>query len=97
MPVPGEHGEAVRARLDAIVSAARSVGLSAGGHRAIDYGQQVTVSDGGARLQVNVYGGKKGVRIVVGGAVGSDLRNRVNQIVADVDGAPSMDRAVSMP
>jgi ribonuclease HIII len=67
MAIAGPRAAEARARLGALIDACRSEGLTVGEPRAVDYGEQVTVSDGRATATLTVYGGKAGVRTVPGG------------------------------
>ena len=48
MPLTGPHAAQAHAKLQSIISACRAAGLTTGSVRPIDYGEQVTVSGGGA-------------------------------------------------
>lgn len=61
----------------AVVAKLAAGGLKVTADTAIAYGRQLAVGDGAASLTVNVYSGKKGTSIVVGGAAASPLRARV--------------------
>src|SRR5579883_811231 len=82
MPKPPERTAAVAETIAELRAALAAAGLQLGAVRPIDYGSQLGVEGGGARLVVNVYGGKAGVRVVVGGAAGSPLHEAVSAIVA---------------
>ena len=61
----------------AVVAKLSAAGLKVTADTAIAYGRQLVVGDGAASLTVNVYSGKKGTSIVVGGAAASPLRAKV--------------------
>ncbi len=86
MPRPTERAAAVAETVARLRAALAAAGLQPGAVRPIDYGSQFGVEGGGARLAVNVYGGKAGVRVVVNGAPGSPLHEAVSAIVARSSG-----------
>src|SRR5581483_6877416 len=88
MPQPAERAAAVAETVAQLSAALAAAGLEPGGRRPIDYGSQFGVERDGARVVVNVYGGKAGVRVVVGGAAGSPLHESVRAIVERTAGAP---------
>lgn len=51
----------------------------------INYGRQITVSDGHEQVPVNVYAGKKGITVTLGGSAASPLRKRLQLIIAGGD------------
>lgn len=57
-------------------------GLTVAASRPIAYGVQLTVSDGQGSVTLNIYSGKKGVSITVGGSARSPLRKRVEELLA---------------
>lgn len=83
---PGPPGD-LAARVAAIGAALREAGLSVGAVRPIEYGMQIPVSSGAARLSVNVYRGKKGISVVVGGPPAASLRMRVEAALRGGDEA----------
>jgi ribonuclease HIII len=89
MPQPAERAAAVAETVAQLRAALAAAGLQPGGERPIDYGSQFGVERDGARVVVNVYGGKAGVRVVVGGAAGSPLHEAVRAIVERTAGAPA--------
>jgi ribonuclease HIII len=74
-----------------------AAGLTITADSAINYGRQLTVSDGAAAVPVNIYSGKKGISIVVGGSAASPLKARLQALVtgADPDSIPA--GAASLP
>lgn len=56
-------------------------GFSLAGEKPLAYGCQLVVSDGTNKVSVNVYSGKKGISVVVGGASGSELKQAVQAVV----------------
>jgi len=77
---PVDNGGALAAAVSRTTDRLHDAGLRVLSSRPIAYGQQMTVSDGSASLTVNVYGGKKGISIVVGGSPGSTIWARVSAI-----------------
>jgi ribonuclease HIII len=57
----------------ALTDACAAAGFTVTGVRPIDYGLQLAVSDGSKLVNVNVYGGRKGISTVVNGAPGTAL------------------------
>jgi ribonuclease HIII len=55
-------------------------GLTIAEKKAIPYGQQIIVTDGMKKVNVNIYHGKKGITTVVGGAL-LPLRQKVSDIL----------------
>jgi ribonuclease HIII len=86
MTISPNAASQLAARVEAIAVELRAAGLSVGAPRPIDYGLQFPVSDGTARLTINVYRGKKGISVVVGGPSGAPLRARVE---AALESAPA--------
>ncbi|HEY7295226.1 MAG TPA: ribonuclease HIII, partial [Dehalococcoidia bacterium] len=80
MPQPPERAAEVAETVARIRAALGEAGYASGPPRSIDYGQQLSIEDGAAHTAVNVYGGKRGVRIVVGGATGTPLYAAVSAI-----------------
>ncbi len=80
MPQPPERAADVADTVARLSAALKAAGYAPGAARPIDYGQQFGAEDGPARVAINVYGGKKGVRIVVGGAAGTPLHAAVSAI-----------------
>lgn len=60
-------------------------GFSKSGEKELEYGRQLTLTDGTGKITVNVYSGKKGISVVLGGAAGSPLRQAV-QVAIDGEG-----------
>jgi len=56
-------------------------GLTVSGQKPLPYGQQVIVTDGSGKVNINFYTGKKGFSTVIGGAAGSALRQKVIDIL----------------
>lgn len=56
-------------------------GLKITGEKPLQYGFQLQVSDGNATLPVNIYSGKKGISMVLGGTEGSPLRQAVEAAI----------------
>lgn len=55
------------------------------GEKPLAYGIQITVGEGKAGVPVNIYSGKKGISVVVGGSDGSPLKSAVRAVI---DGRP---------
>jgi len=68
--------------LAALTAAFEAAGLAITADSPIAYGRQLTVSDGAAAVPVNIYSGKKGISVVVGGPPAAPLRRRVQAILA---------------
>ena len=64
-----------------------AAGLTLRGEKKLDYGLQLTVTDEAESIAVNIYSGKKGISVVVGGSPASSLK-QVIQAIADGDAAP---------
>ncbi|HLZ72859.1 MAG TPA: ribonuclease HIII [Dehalococcoidia bacterium] len=88
MPQPPERAAELADTVARLTAALLAAGYEAGATRPIDYGRQFGVGDGTARLLVNIYGGKKGVRIVVVGA-GTPLHTAVGAIAQQILGGGS--------
>ncbi|EAX47840.1 ribonuclease HIII [Thermosinus carboxydivorans Nor1] len=58
--------------------------------KVIPYGLQLVVTDNRYKTAVNIYNGKKGIRITVGGAA-SPLKDRVERIANDLVCSPATD------
>ncbi len=67
------------ARLAALTETFAQAGLKITAEKPINYGRQLKVSDGQATVTVNIYNGKKGISIVVGGSQ-SPLKTAVEAI-----------------
>lgn len=72
---------ALAAALAALAAKLAAAGLAITADSEIAYGRQLTVSDGGSAVPVNIYSGKKGISVVVGGSTTSPLRARIQAIV----------------
>ncbi len=60
-------------------------GLDVTGEKAIDYGRQITISDGMNRLPVNIYWSqKKGLTTVIGGKESNPLRSLIREILSEI-------------
>lgn len=66
---------------DSLAAKLTASGLAITGDKEIAYGRQFTVSDGSSAVPVNIYSGKKGISVVVGGAAGSPLRARIEALI----------------
>lgn len=95
MPHPPERAAAVAETVARLRAALAAAGLQQTAERPIDYGTQLGVEAGGARVVVNVYGGKAGVRVLLGGAAGSPLHEAVRAIVERTGGIPAERRSLS--
>ncbi|CVK17784.1 ribonuclease HIII [Sporomusa sphaeroides] len=71
----------LNARLAVLKEGFAQAGFTITAEKPINYGWQVKVSDGQATVTVNIYNGKKGISIVVGGS-GSPLKTAVEAICA---------------
>jgi ribonuclease HIII len=81
VPVPSARPTEVRAAVAALTDACTAAGFQVTGVCPIDYGLQLAVSDGSQVANVNVYGGRKGVRTVINGAPGASLYRALAGIV----------------
>jgi len=81
VPVPSARPTEVRAAVAALTDACTAAGFQVTGVCPIDYGLQLAVSDGSQIANVNVYGGRKGVRTVINGAAGASLYRALAGIV----------------
>jgi ribonuclease HIII len=84
---PGRIAADVMARLTELEAACRTAGLVAGERRALQYGGQISVRQGSATATLTVYGGKKGISVVVGGAPVSALRTTLEALAGGAKGA----------
>lgn len=89
----GDAPAGVNERVAAIAAACRAAGYSVGAARAVQYGLQLPVADGGVVVPVTVYGGKKGISVVLGGATGTPLYAAVQALAR----APSATVAPKAP
>jgi ribonuclease HIII len=87
MAIPSTRTAEILARVAALTDLFAKAGYLVTGVRAIDYGRQVQVSDGKQTVNVNIYGGKKGISVVVAGAPGRPLRAAVSGIAAALGSA----------
>lgn len=60
------------------------IGLSVGPAKAIPYGCRLEVSDGSGRIPVNLYHGKKGFSMVIGGKTGQ-LKTKIEMLFSPFD------------
>jgi ribonuclease HIII len=79
----------VAARLAAIAAACEAAGWQVGARRPVQYGAQFSVADGGRTASVTVYGGKKGISVVVGGPPASPLREALTRLIDAAPAAPA--------
>ncbi|MDU4959761.1 MAG: ribonuclease HIII [Sporomusaceae bacterium] len=63
--------------------------LTIAASRAIAYGIQLTVSDGQEAIAVNIYSGKKGLSLTVGGSAASPLRRKAEALLAVAARSPA--------
>lgn len=68
--------------VDAITKNLADKGLSIASLRAIAYGQQLTITDQRESITLNIYSGKKGISLTLGGSAASPLRHRVEMLLA---------------
>lgn len=59
-----------------------AAGLTLSGEKQLEYGRQLTYTDGSAKIPVNIYSGKKGISVVVGGGAASPLKQAVEAAIA---------------
>lgn len=55
--------------------------LSVLAEKEIPYGRQLAISDGATKITVNIYSGKKGISVTVGGSAASPLKAMIQAIV----------------
>ncbi|EGO61914.1 ribonuclease HIII [Acetonema longum] len=75
------ENQLVKAKVDLLSVQFRNMGLTVKEIRPIDYGAQIRVTDETAVVTVNVYHGKKGISLTVGGSSGQPLTARVRSAV----------------
>lgn len=68
-------------RVDKLKEQLSQAGLSVTGEKSIPYGRQLSISDGSSKGNVNIYSGKKGITITVGGA-GGQLKEQLENLCA---------------
>lgn len=71
--------DVLSARIAQLSAALAQAGFKITAEKSINYGKQLKVSDGLATVTINVYNGKKGISIVVGGSA-SPLKTAVEAI-----------------
>lgn len=75
------ENQPVKQKVDLLSAQFKSMGLAVKEIRPIDYGAQMKVTDTTAVVTVNVYYGKKGISLTVGGSSGQPLTARVRAAV----------------
>ncbi len=87
MAIPSTRTAAVLAKIAALLDRCERAGYVMAGIREIDYGRQVQISDGKKLINVNIYGGKKGVSVVVAGDPSRPLHAAIARIVSGLGSA----------
>ncbi len=87
MEIPSPRTAEILAKIAALLDRCEQAGYVMAGIRPIDYGRQVQISDGKKLINVNIYGGKKGVSVVVAGDPSRPLHAAVARIVAGLGSA----------
>jgi len=72
-------------------------GLAISAGKQLEYGRQLVVTDGTDRLTVNIYSGKKGISVVVGGAAGSPLKQAVQTAIHGESASAPVAAASTVP
>lgn len=92
---------ALESAVAALTAKLAAADLTVAGDTPIAYGRQLAVTDGAVTVTVNVYSGKKGTSIVVGGAATSPLKARIQALLdggeappPSAEAAPAADPAV---
>lgn len=82
MSIPSSRPAEVEAAVRALAETCSAAGYTVRSRRPIDYGMQLTVGGGEKVATVNVYGGRKGLSIVVNGAPVPSVQAAVSVVAA---------------
>ncbi|BBB93304.1 MAG TPA: ribonuclease HIII [Methylomusa anaerophila] len=70
----------IRKRIDSLTLDFRQLNLQVVGEKIINYGIQIQISDGTTTIPVNIYSGKKGITVTVGGAENL-LKQKISAVI----------------